>query len=66
MIHNHFFNLRNVIGMSSGDNSLVEDNLIERFGNDGMEITASNLTVRKNLIRDGMHFPTEPLHPDGI
>jgi hypothetical protein len=65
LAHNHFFNVRIAIGME-GDNSMIEDNLIERFGNDGMDIAASDLTVRRNLIRDGMHTPTETLHPDGI
>ena len=49
-----------------GDNSIIEDNLVERFGNDGMDILSSNLTVRRNLIRDGMHTPADTLHPDGI
>jgi parallel beta-helix repeat protein len=61
----HFYNVRNAVELA-GDDSLVEDNLIERFGNDGIDVIASNLIVRRNTIRDSRHTPAEPMHPDAI
>jgi hypothetical protein len=62
---NHFFNLRNAIGIE-GDRSLVEGNRIENFGNDGIDVVASHVTIRKNSIKNGRYSKSEPSHPDGI
>jgi len=63
--HNHVYNVRDAVTVS-GENTLVADNVIERFGNDGVDVTSSNTVVRGNLIRDSMHSGKEPKHPDGI
>lgn len=65
LFSNHFFNVRNAV-MFSGDNSVAASNLIENMGNDGFDLTASNLTISHNVIRNGHHTPAEPLHADGI
>jgi hypothetical protein len=62
----HFFNVRNAVMMVGGGHSLVEDNLIEDMGNDGLDVVTSDLVVRRNRIRHGRHSPVEPLHADGI
>lgn len=62
---NRFYHLRNAIAIS-GDRMLVEDNVIEDFGNDGLNVTASQLTIRRNIIRNAHHFAAETLHSDGI
>ena len=62
---NHFYNVRNAAALS-GDKTIVADNLVENFGNDGFDITASDLTIRHNVIQSGHHSPTELLHADGI
>ena len=36
------------------------------MGNDGIDMTASDVVIRGNLIRSGRHTPAEPLHADGI
>ncbi len=63
--HNHVFNVRDAMGVSGSD-VLVENNLIEHFGNDGIDIAASNVTVKGNSILEGNHTSKEWLHPDGI
>jgi hypothetical protein len=63
--NNHFFNLRDAISVR-GDQSLIDGNLIEDFGNDGIDIMASDLVIKGNRIRSGRHTPAEPLHPDAI
>ncbi len=65
LYNNHFYNVRNAINIEGNDN-VVSENLIENFGNDGIELLASNLLIRNNTIRYGHHTPAEPLHPDGI
>ena len=44
----------------------MQGNLIEHFGNDGIDMIASDVTIRGNIIRYGRHSPSEPLHADGI
>lgn len=62
---NHFFNLRNAIQFD-GERHLVAHNKIESFGADGIDVIASNATIRNNRITDGRHRKSDPLHPDGI
>jgi len=62
---NTFFNLRNAIAVSSR-NSLVLNNTLRDFGNDGIDITASDITIRHNTIESGHHSKAEELHADGI
>ncbi len=62
---NHFSNVRNAISLE-GDRILVTDNKIDNFGNDAINVVASNVTIRGNTITDGHHTKSEPLHPDGI
>ena len=62
---NHFSNIRNAISLE-GDRILAADNKIDNFGNDGIDVVASNVTIRGNTITDGRHTKSEPLHPDGI
>ncbi len=62
---NHFFNLRNGIGID-GEYTLVSDNKIDNFGNDGINIIASHVTVRRNSITEGRNSKAEALHADGI
>ncbi|HKY09604.1 MAG TPA: right-handed parallel beta-helix repeat-containing protein [Candidatus Binatia bacterium] len=62
---NHFFNVRNAVSVD-GDNTLVAENKIDNFGNDGINVVASNVTIRRNTIRDGRNSKSETLHPDGI
>jgi hypothetical protein len=64
-LNNHFFNVRNAI-VVRGEQSLIEGNLIEDMGNDGVDIEAGGVVVRGNRIRSGRHTPAEPLHADGI
>ncbi|WP_294534555.1 right-handed parallel beta-helix repeat-containing protein [uncultured Rhodoblastus sp.] len=65
LVGNHFYNVRNAVQMG-GNDGLAMDNLLEDFGNDAFDITASNLTIRHNTIRSGHHGSDEPLHADGI
>ncbi len=65
LFDNHFYNIRNAASIAGPDN-LVMNNLIEAAGNDGFDIMASNLTVRRNVIRAGHHTAAEPMHADGI
>ncbi len=65
LFSSHFYNVRNAV-VFSGDNSVAAANLIENMGNDGFDLTASNLTISHNVIRNGHHTPAEPLHADGI
>lgn len=62
---NHFFNLRDALTID-GDHSLVEGNEIDNFGNDAIDLIASNVIVRNNTITNARHTPSEPLHADGI
>lgn len=67
LFNNHFVNLRNAILISyDADQTNVESNLIEHFGNDGIDETASDVTIHGNIIRYGRHSAKEPLHADGI
>jgi hypothetical protein len=65
LVDNHFFNLRDAVSIG-GDQSLIQGNLIENMDNDGIDIVASDLVVRRNRIQSGRHTPAEPLHADGI
>ena len=62
---NHFYHAHNGLALE-GDDSLVGDNLIEKFGNDGIDVTGSNITLRGNTIRGVHHTAADPSHPDGI
>ena len=62
---NHFFNLRDAVAFGCNQ-GLIEGNLIEDMGNDGIDIAGSDLVVRANRIRSSRHMPAEQLHPDGI
>jgi hypothetical protein len=62
---NRFFNLRNAVNVD-GDRTLVADNHIDNFGNDGIDLVASHVVIRNNMITNGRHTPSEPMHPDGI
>ena len=62
---NHIYNIRDALSIS-GNHSIVENNLIERMGNDGIDIMASDLIIRHNRIRSSRHTSAEPLHADGI
>lgn len=62
---NHFFNLRDALAID-GDHSLVADNKIENFGNDAIDLVASDLTIKNNTITNGHHTVSETLHADGI
>ena len=65
LTNNHFYNLRDAVSIG-GDQSLIQGNVIEDMGNDGVDMIASDVVIRGNLIRSGRHTPAEPLHPDGI
>ncbi len=65
IIGNHFYNLRDALGID-GDHSLVTDNKIEYFGNDGIDLIASHVVIRNNTIINGRHSNSEPMHADGI
>jgi hypothetical protein len=65
LLGNHFFNLRDAMAIT-GQNSLVEDNLFESFGNDAIDMNTSDLVIRGNTIRDGRHTSADSGHPDGI
>jgi len=62
---NHIWYVDGGLGVG-GENDLVEDNLIEKFAVDGIDMTASNLILRRNTIRDGRLYPNNPAHADGI
>ena len=62
---NHFYNLRDGIVLY-GDQTIVEDNTIDDFSNDGIDVVASNQTIRHNAINPGRHPAGDPLHADGI
>lgn len=61
----HFFNVRNALAIMA-DDSLVEGNRFEAFGNDAIEFGANRLRIVGNTIRDGRHSPAERLHADAI
>ena len=65
VVNNHFFNLRDASSVT-GDQSLIEGNLIEDFGNDAIDIMASELVIKGNRIRSGRHTSADLGHPDGI
>ena len=65
LVNNHFYNLRDAVSIG-GDQSLIERNVIEDMDNDGIDMIASDVVIRGNLIRSSRHTPAEPLHPDGI
>lgn len=65
LIDNNFFNLRNAIAIS-GDQSLIEGNRIENMDNDGIDVAASDVVVRRNRVENSRHSPAEPMHADGI
>lgn len=62
---NHFFNLRDALQFD-GEHHFVADNKFDNFGNDAIDVIASNATIQNNKITDGRHTKSEPLHPDGI
>lgn len=62
---NKFYNLRNAIYID-GNQTLVESNRIDNFGNDAIDIVASNLVIRNNTIANGRNSKSETLHADGI
>lgn len=62
---NKFYNLRNAIYID-GDQTTVEGNRIDNFGNDAIDIVASNLVIRGNTITNGRNTKSEALHADGI
>jgi parallel beta-helix repeat protein len=65
VIGNHFFNLRNAVQFD-GERHLIAENKIDNFSADGIDVIASNATIRNNRITDGRHRKSDPLHPDGI
>lgn len=62
---NHFFNLRDAIQFD-GDKHFVVENKFDNFGNDAIDVIASNAVIKANLITQGRHGKSETLHPDGI
>lgn len=62
---NLFYNLRNAIYID-GNKTLVENNRINNFGNDAIDIVASDLVIRNNTITNGRNTKSETLHADGI
>ena len=62
---NHFLNAFNVLTITN-EKALVQGNLIEKFSNDAIDITASNLTLKNNTIKNGLNTSADPLHADGI
>lgn len=56
---------RNVISLM-GVGARAEDNVVERFTVDAIDVGGSCQRVLRNEIRDGRHFPEEELHADGI
>lgn len=63
--NNHFVNIINAV-IVSGDRSLVERNLIENFGNDGIDVVASDVVIRGNRIQNSRHTREQLAHADGI
>jgi hypothetical protein len=62
---NRFFNVRNAIGID-GEHTLIAENKIDNFGNDAIQVVASNVAIRNNTITDGRRTKSEPLHADAI
>lgn len=49
-----------------GSQTLIKDNTIRKFSNDGIDIAAGKVTVIGNTIKEAMHNSTSSLHPDAI
>lgn len=62
---NRFFNLRDAIAVG-GERTLIADNKIENFGNDGIDLDTGHVTIRNNTITSGRNTKSETLHADGI
>ncbi|MDX7951090.1 right-handed parallel beta-helix repeat-containing protein [Lichenihabitans sp. Uapishka_5] len=62
---NHFINNSNALVMTT-EKGLVQGNLFESFSNDAIDITASNLLIKNNTIKNGLNTTLDPLHADGI
>lgn len=65
VIGSHFFNVRNALAVFS-DDSLIEANRFERFGNDAIAFGANRLQIVGNSIGDGRHSAAEKLHADAM
>ncbi len=61
---NELRNIRNGMGIS-GDRTLIEGNVIDNFGDDGIDIAASRLALRGNRITNNHKLP-DGNHNDGI
>ena len=44
----------------------MEGNLFEKYSNDALDITVSNLLVKGNTMKNGVSTASDPLHPDAI
>lgn len=65
VLNNTFVNLRN--GIEVGGRFVeISENTFDRFGVDAIQHHASDIVIRRNVIRNSYHVPEEPLHPDGI
>ncbi len=62
---NRFYNLLDGIGLT-GSKMLIDANVIEDFGNDGIDHVASDVVIRRNVIKNGILNAGGRLHPDGI
>jgi hypothetical protein len=64
---NHLSNFRNGLNIwPEATKTIVEANTIEQFETDGIDMTASDVTIRRNTIQHGKHNASDPTHADAI
>ena len=64
ILNNHFSNLKNGMQIYS-DDTMVAGNTIDFFGDDGIDIVGSNVTVKNNIITNNLNI-NDGNHNDGI
>jgi hypothetical protein len=64
IVNNHFSNLKNGMQIYS-DDTIVFGNTIDFFGDDGIDIVGSNVTVKNNTITNNLNIG-DGNHNDGI
>jgi len=64
ILNNHFSNLKNGMQIYS-DDTIVAGNTIDFFGDDGIDIVGSNVTVKNNIITNNLNI-NDGNHNDGI
>jgi hypothetical protein len=64
ILNNRFSNLKNGMQIYS-DDTIVAENTIDFFGDDGIDVVGSNVTVKNNIITNNLNI-NDGNHNDGI